>query len=157
VSQYAEIDPEVLTEELLDSAELKAFLSVLTAASTITTDAEQVFRDAEVDLIPREWDLLVAASTFGPMRPSELLRRVWMTKSPQTLSSMLDRLETRGYVTRNPHPEDSRGVIVSITPEGERTVTALFPLIARRVIAPFSVHFTDDEAEAITEMLGRLT
>jgi DNA-binding MarR family transcriptional regulator len=150
------INTETLTHDLLDQIDMVAFLNVLRSATQITSDTEKVLRDDGSDLAAKEWDVLVFVSTDGPLRPSELLRRTALTNSPQTLSSLLDRMEAKGIVTRSPHPDDARGVLVSITDKGSHTVDELFPLLARKVIAPFASRFTDDEVKTIAELLSRL-
>ena len=150
------INTESLSDDVLDQIGLVAFLNLLRGATGIIGDTEKVLRDNESDLTAKEWDVLAFVSTDGPLRPSQLLRRTALTNSPQTLSSLLDRMEVRGLLARRPHPEDARGVLVSITDKGSDTIAELFPLLARTVIAPFTAHFTDDEVKAIGELLARL-
>jgi len=150
------IDTEPLSHELLDQIDLVAFLTLLGAATEIIGDTEKVLRDNASELTAKEWDVLVFVSTDGPLRPSQLLRRTALTNSPQTLSSILDRMEVNGFLTRSPHPDDARGVLVTITDKGSHTIDELFPLLARKVIAPFTSHFTNDEVKTIAELLSRL-
>jgi len=42
---------------------------------------------------------------------------------PTSVTNIIDRLERQGLVTRRPNPEDGRGTLAGITPEG-RAVTA---------------------------------
>jgi len=65
-------------------------------------------------------------------------------------------MEANGFLTRSPHPDDARGVLVTITDKGSHAVDELFPFLARTVIAPFTSHFTNDEVKTIAELLGRL-
>lgn len=59
---------------------------------------------------------------------SELSRAVRRTSG--TISLRLARLEKAGLVTREPDPEDGRGVIVSLTEEGRSRVEAALPAYA---------------------------
>jgi len=43
---------------------------------------------------------------------------------PTTLTSVLDRLERRGYLTRDLDPADRRSFLVSLTADGRRTAAA---------------------------------
>jgi DNA-binding MarR family transcriptional regulator len=156
VSNQLPIDSETLSHKLLDQIELVAFLSVVRGATQIISDTDKVLRDNGSELTAKEWDVLAFVATDGPLRPSQLLRRSSLTNSPQTLSSLLDRMETNGFLTRSPHPTDARGVLVTITDKGSHAVNELFPLLARKVIAPFTSHFTNDEVKTIAELLSRL-
>lgn len=147
---------EILTERLLDEVNAVAFLSVLRAATELTATAERVLRSAEVGLTVKEWDVLALVEALGPLRPSYLLSRASLTRSPQTLSSLLGRLEARGLIARALHQEDARGVLVSITETGSQTVAETFPHLARELLAPFRAHFTDDELKTLALLLGRL-
>jgi MarR family transcriptional regulator, organic hydroperoxide resistance regulator len=44
---------------------------------------------------------------------------------PTTLTSVLDRLERRGHITRTPHPVDRRGVLVGLTPSGRQVAATI--------------------------------
>lgn len=48
---------------------------------------------------------------------------------PSTLTSVLDRLERRGYITRQFNPEDRRSLLVVLTPEGETAAAAVVELL----------------------------
>ena len=150
------LNTEALSHNLLNQIDLVAFLNLLRGATGIIGDTEKVLRDNDSELTAKEWDVLAFVSTDGPLRPSELLRRTALTHSPQTLSSLLDRMEANGFLTRSPLPGDARGVLITITDKGSHTVDELFPLLTRKVIAPFTSHFTDDEVKTIAELLSRL-
>lgn len=58
---------------------------------------------------------------------------------PTTLTSVLDRLEQRGHVTRGPRPGDRRGVLVGLTPSGRQAAAAIRQAMAgleQRALAP---------------------
>ena len=40
-----------------------------------------------------------------------------------TLTGVLDRLESKGWLTREPHPEDRRSILLRLTPKGARQAT----------------------------------
>ena len=147
---------EELSAERLDQPDISALLSILRASTTIVANAEAVLRNVGSELSVREWDVLVGVSAVGPIRPSEILRRASMTTSPQTLASLLDRLERKGMVARTSHPEDVRGVLVSTTDKGTEAALSLFPILARRVISTLNAHFTSEELETISRLLQRL-
>jgi DNA-binding MarR family transcriptional regulator len=133
-----------------------AFFMVLRAATEIVTTGERVLRNADAALTIKEFDVLAFVGTLGPIRPRDLLKRSALVGSPQTLSSVLDRLERRDLVSRQPGEDDVRSVHVSITDEGLEQLHSFFPMLAKKLIEPFNLHYTKDERSELRELLGRL-
>lgn len=136
--------------------DIRALLAVLAAASQLQMRGEADLRRMDSPLKIHEFDVLVAVSVHGPLRPSELTRRASLAPSATTVSSILKRLEKRGLVKREPHPEIGGGVIVVATEEGIETLEYLFPEIERKVIGWFGGHFDEDELETLAELLERV-
>lgn len=65
---------------------------------------------------PGEGHMLSYTSLYGPCPPAELVR-VFGYK-PSTLTGMLDRLEEKGLLVRDPNPEDRRSFLIRVTGEG---------------------------------------
>ena len=59
----------------------------------------------------------------GPMRLGGLGRRLGI--QPSTLTRNFDRLEERGFVMREPDPEDARASRAALTREGERAAAVV--------------------------------
>ena len=69
-----------------------------------------------------EFDVLAALRRAGApyeLSPGRLLRETLVTSG--TMTNRVDRLAARGLVERYPDPDDRRGVIVRLTPEGKAT------------------------------------
>ena len=68
---------------------------------------------------------------IGPdgSRMAELAEAAQVSK--QTLTSIVDQLERRGYVTRTPDRGDARTRVVTITPRGEELIDISRPVIDR--------------------------
>ena len=49
---------------------------------------------------------------------------------PTTLTSVLDRLERRGHITRGTRPGDRRAVLIELTSSGQRAATTIRQAIA---------------------------
>jgi DNA-binding MarR family transcriptional regulator len=85
--------------------------------------------------------------------PSLLAARLGLTTGSTT--TMLDRLEKTGYITRSPHPTDRRKTIVRATPEATRRayelVTPLIEEAQRDVLTRYSV----EQIELIADFLHR--
>lgn len=133
-----------------------ALLAVLRSATRTIRTAESVLRDQGITLRASEWDVLAFLDDLGPSRPSSLLRECTLTASPATLSTMLTRLEKRGFIRRMPDGTDSRSILVEVTPEGEDLIAEAWPTLAVKVVAPFNAHFTEQERTTLFEMLSRI-
>lgn len=73
-----------------------------------------------------EFDLLSALRRAGdPQRPSDLTI-VSLASAPAT-TKRVKALVARGLVARTPDPDDGRGALVSLTPDGVALIDAVFP------------------------------
>lgn len=64
--------------------------------------------------------LAVLEGADGPLTPNEINANLHLTSG--SVTSLLDRLEQRGLVTRGPHPTDRRKVLVHLTDAGREIV-----------------------------------
>ena len=74
---------------------------------------------AALGVSPAEGHLLSYLRSYAPCPITEIVRVFGIR--PSTMTSILERLDHRGLVTRAPDPDDRRSVRVSLTREG-RTV-----------------------------------
>ncbi len=65
---------------------------------------------ARLDLKATDLECLDLITRYGPLSPSDLARRAGL--HPATLTGILDRLERGGWIDRDRHPSDRRGVVV---------------------------------------------
>ena len=145
----------VLEEIRFEGYDLRALLAVQRAATKIAVEGDEVLRRAGVGLRLAEFDVLAFVYVAGSIRPSELMHRISMSGSAPTIHNIIKRLEKRGLVTRTPHPDDARGVLVNITDEGRDAVDLTFPVIERKVINRFAAHFSAEELMTIAGLLER--
>lgn len=81
-------------------------------------------------------DLIALADLyqFGALTPRAIADRLaWSTGGVTTL---LDRLERAGYVTRVPNPDDRRSVLIEPTPHGQQAMQSAFELLDTAVDGP---------------------
>jgi len=73
---------------------------------------------------------LIVVQYPGPQgeRPSELAARLRMSK--QALNHLLGQLERRGYLKREPDPDDKRSKRIALTPRGTKAATAIREAVA---------------------------
>jgi DNA-binding MarR family transcriptional regulator len=83
-------------------------------------DAMRRLRDAHIahDLMPRQFQLLGLLADHGPMGQRDLGQA--MATDPSILVTLLNPLETHGFVTRNRDSADRRRHVVSLTAKGKR-------------------------------------
>jgi DNA-binding MarR family transcriptional regulator len=56
----------------------------------------------------------------GPLTPRELAARMEMTSG--TMTALLDRVATAGFLTRSDNPKDRRSLLIAATPAGLRAI-----------------------------------
>jgi DNA-binding MarR family transcriptional regulator len=78
---------------------------------------------AGLDLTASEINAL-ANLADGPIRTVSELAAATGTR-PTTLTSVLDRLERRGHITRGGRPGDRRAVLVKLTPSGRQAAATI--------------------------------
>jgi len=80
-----------------------------------------------------EFDVLSALRRQGPpfqLTPGALLRATLVTSG--TMTNRIDRLAAEGLVRREPDPRDKRGVLVTLTDQGQDRVDAALAGLLRR-------------------------
>jgi MarR family transcriptional regulator, 2-MHQ and catechol-resistance regulon repressor len=75
-------------------------------------------------LTPSQFDIVATLGNTSGLSFKELGERTLITKG--TLTGVVDRLETRGLVTRTACPHDGRSFIVCLTPAGEAVFREVF-------------------------------
>jgi MarR family 2-MHQ and catechol resistance regulon transcriptional repressor len=79
---------------------------------------------AGLGLCQSDFGVMEALLHKGPLPVKALGEKVLLTSGSMTAA--IDRLERRGWVTRGDDPQDRRSRIVRLTPEGRKTIQALF-------------------------------
>jgi DNA-binding MarR family transcriptional regulator len=83
---------------------------------------------ARYELDPPAFDVLATLRRAGEpfaLTAGDLMRSAMVTSG--AITQRLDRLEARGLVRRDPHPDDGRVVLVSLTPAGRELVDRVLP------------------------------
>jgi DNA-binding MarR family transcriptional regulator len=94
---------------------------------------------------------LQAAGSMAHKRLGERL-----SLSPGAITSMIDRLERRGYVERIPNPEDRRSALVRITKSGlEESLGHLWPYIEE--MKGVEEGFSEEERAVVARFLRAAT
>lgn len=75
-------------------------------------------RKAAMDVPPAQMRLLALVGDIGPARIGDLAEADH--SSQPTMTSQIQRAETRGWVTRTPDPDDARASLIALSAKGER-------------------------------------
>jgi len=104
--------------------------SPLDAVGRVLVLARHLEQSVEIALKPHglslgQFDILATLRRGGEgakMTPTALLKSVMLSSGGMT--NRLDRLETAGLLFREPDPDDRRGIVVGLTPEGKTRIDA---------------------------------
>jgi DNA-binding MarR family transcriptional regulator len=138
----------------LDVEPMRVLSRVTRLARHLDRERSQAF--AAHQLETWEFDVLAALRRAGePYRltPGQLIKQTLVTSG--TMTNRVDRLSARGLVSREVHPDDRRGVLVTLTPTGREQVDAALAdlLTAERDIM---AELAPDDGEQLAGSLRRL-
>ncbi|HET9649460.1 MAG TPA: MarR family transcriptional regulator, partial [Microlunatus sp.] len=143
----------------LDVEPMRVLSRVTRLARHLDRERSRAF--AEHHLESWEFDVLAALRRAGaPYRltPGQLVRQTMVTSG--TMTNRVDRLAARGMVLREVHPDDRRGVLVTLTRLGlEQVDAALADLLEaeRALMADLSADQQDALAGSLRQLLLRYT
>ena len=105
-----------------DGSGTHLWLVLMKAHRTLDRLATRSIQSSEVGL--SDFAVLEMLLHKGPQPVNEIGRRVELTSG--AITTAVDRLESRGLVTREAHPTDRRARIVRLTAAGEKQAAAIF-------------------------------
>lgn len=106
-----------------------------------------------LDVSLPEWRAMAVLAHHGRMRFGDLAQNAGL--EPPTLARLLKTLEAKGWVTRQPSPEDGRGTDIALTPTGRDKTHAILPL-ARQASGRLLQGLSTDEQELLRRLLRRV-
>jgi DNA-binding MarR family transcriptional regulator len=98
--------------------------------------------------------LAVVEGAGQPLEPSVIAERVMVTTGSMT--SLVDNLEKRGLVRRQPHPDDRRKLLVDITTEGAAIVNEFLPAFHARERDVMTAALSTNEQRTLLRLLAKL-
>ncbi|MGK2928577.1 MAG: MarR family winged helix-turn-helix transcriptional regulator [Acidimicrobiales bacterium] len=108
-------------------------------------------------LVPVPWLgvlIRLARSPDERLRMTRLARD--MTMSTSGLTRLIDRVEVAGHVRRESCPEDRRGLLAVLTPEGRGIVATAAPMHVADLERLLAAPLTDGELAQLTDLLRRV-
>jgi len=104
-------------------------------------------------LVTSHGDILVALFNHATLPMSELARII--SREKPTVTVLVDKLVSMGYVKKTRDPEDSRFTLVSLTPVGQ-ALKPDFEDISKKLLANVYRGITEDEKEVLIDILVRI-
>lgn len=111
----------------LDTASLGVVIRVMALYRRFLREATEALEEMGLELF--EYDVLSALRRQGrpySLPATALARETGLSSGAMT--NRVDRLESRGLVSRKRDEQDRRGVVVSLTPRGRRKIDAAIQL-----------------------------
>jgi MarR family transcriptional regulator, 2-MHQ and catechol-resistance regulon repressor len=105
-----------------DKPGIHTWLVLMKAHRTLKRHAERSIQ--ALDMCLSDFAILEALLHKGPQSVRDLGRRIDLTSGSMTTA--IDRLETRGLVTRADHATDRRAWVIHLTPEGRALISKVF-------------------------------
>jgi DNA-binding MarR family transcriptional regulator len=96
--------------------------------------------------------MLLSFSRTGALPMTRIGSRLQV--HPTSVTSAVDRLESQGFVRRDPHPQDRRAVLASITDEGRRIAEKATAALNADVFARPGL--TPEQTKSLLEVLTAL-
>jgi len=144
----------VVATELPMERGLGAWSALLQSHATLVRRLETDL-ESDTGLALADFDVLAQlALAGGQLRMSDLADRALISRSGMT--RRVARLVGEGLVSRESAAADARGVIVTLTPQGESRLLETAPVHARGVASLFVDRLDDQELESLETTLGKV-
>lgn len=141
-----------MSRDRVDELSTRLFFNLLRLGNRLSKDLEVPVR-ASAGLSFSGYQLLYTLRTVGPVNPNQLARLA--SVSTASMSSLLNTLERKGMVVRDPDPDDGRRTIVHLTPEGQDLVEDLHGQNIERERA-WSQALSREEAQQLDALVAKL-
>lgn len=138
---------------LIKQPEESIGLLLVDAARLLRLQIDRALEDAGLGLTAGEARTLAYVSLYPASRQTALAAK--MNVEPMTLVTFLDRLESRGLITREPDPTDRRAKIIQLAPDAQPTLEQVLG-ITRKVQEGTLQDFSPDEVGRLRSLLKRM-
>ncbi|HZC26694.1 MAG TPA: MarR family transcriptional regulator [Actinopolymorphaceae bacterium] len=101
---------------------MRAVTSLMRVQQIVLRRLDEVLRRYDLTFARYEALVLLTFTRTGALPLGKMGERLQV--HPTSVTSIVRRLERDGLVRRNPHPEDGRGVLATVTDEGRAVVAA---------------------------------
>jgi MarR family 2-MHQ and catechol resistance regulon transcriptional repressor len=133
---------------------LDTFIKLARAMNSMHANlARHVAEDGDITM--SQFGVLEALLHLGPLSQGGLCQKLLLSGS--NITTVIDNLEKRGFVTRTRRPGDRRVVEVDLTDSGRKLISRLFPAHARRIANLLSALTVKEQEQlgALCRTLGK--
>jgi DNA-binding MarR family transcriptional regulator len=146
----AEARRQWVANELPEPVAMAAATSVMRAQQIVSTAVDRALRPLGLTFARYEVLMLLRFSRDGALPITRVGERLMV--HPTGITKLVDKLEEQGLVRREANPNDRRGTLAGITPEGR----ALAEEATRAVTeVRFGTDLDDEELEALVGLVRR--
>ena len=144
-----------MIEQPLPNPHLAAWRAFLKAHAALVDQIDHDLVTAE-RLPLSSYDVLIelCEASGQRLRMHELAERVLLSRSG--LTRLVDRLESEGYLTRDPCKTDRRGAYAVLTDRGYEALQIAWPIYARGIARYFADWLTPDETVMLEAAFNRM-
>src|SRR5215203_1285736 len=137
-------------------ADRESTVAALDRALRETSAQSVLFSQAVADHVgmnPTDLESLDILARYGPMTAGRLAELTGLTTG--AITGLVDRLESRGYARREPHPTDRRSVVVRpLIDNAERDLAPSYAAMSKAMDELVS-RYSDDELAVIADFMSR--
>lgn len=107
-----------------------------------------------LDVTATQFKVLCAIRCGGSITPVELKKVLSVDLG--ALTRMLNRLVARGWIARMPNPNDKRGVLIQLTPEGAALCEQCHQLVGQTLHQELTKNMTAEEVTTLEYLLKKI-
>lgn len=131
---------------------LRVWVLLRQTYTALSNCGEMVLREAGITL--KQYYVLIAIKYIkGPATQIEVAR--WLDRKPNSITTIIDRMEKDGLVARARNPQDRRAIQLSITAKGHDALnkaTKPAMIMMKRMMSCLS----DEEMAALIRLMGKI-
>lgn len=134
------------------AAGMSAVTSVIRAQQLMLARIDRALKPFGLSFARFEMLRLLAFTREGRMPMASAIARLQV--HPTSVTNTVDRLARDGLVVREPHPDDGRAALVTLTPAGRELVEAATKAVNAEVFVDPGI--SDDDTTELVRILARL-
>lgn len=107
-----------------------------------------------LDITPAQIKVLMMIEVEKKHSPAEISKALSIDCGSMT--RMIERLVKKQLIVKLPNPNDKRGVLVTLTPQGIEVLDQCLDVIAKQVGPALTGNLSSDEVEILLDLLKRM-